>query len=89
MNSIMITLKVITVTDKEMFDFSDYLTKLKYYDSLNKLVFGKVKRETAGVAIKEFVRLNLKMYSYLVNENSDHKKAKGENRNVLAAISHN
>ena len=50
----MITLKVNTVTDKEMFDFSDYLTKLKYYDNLNKLVFGKVKR----------VRLNLKMYSY-------------------------
>ena len=38
-----------------MFDFSNYSTKLKYYDSLNKLVVGKIKDETAGVAIEEFV----------------------------------
>ena len=29
------------------------------------------------------------MYSYLVNDNSEHKKAKGVNKNVLAIISHN
>ena len=28
------------------------------------------------------------MYSYLVNYNSEHKKAKGCNRNVVATISH-
>ena len=38
-----------------MFDFSNYSTKLKYYDSSNKLVVGKIKDETAGVAIEEFV----------------------------------
>ena len=47
-----------------------------------------MKDETAGVAIKEFVGLKPKMYSFLV-ENSKHKKAKGMNRNAAATISHN
>ena len=29
------------------------------------------------------------MYSYLVNDNSEHKKAKSVNRNVVATVSHN
>ena len=29
------------------------------------------------------------MYSYLVDNNSEHKKAKGLNRNVVVTISHN
>ena len=41
--------------DKEMFDFSNYLPKSKYYDDSNKLVVGKMKDERGGVAIKEFV----------------------------------
>ena len=40
--------------DKEMFDFINYSTKSKYYDNLNKLVVGKMKYETAGIAIEEF-----------------------------------
>ena len=36
---------------KKMFDFSNYSTKLKYYDDSNKLVIGKMKDETGGVAI--------------------------------------
>ena len=48
-----------------------------------------MKDETAGVATEEFVRLKPKMYSYLVNDNSEHKKAKVVNRNVVATISHN
>ena len=48
-----------------------------------------MKDETAVVATEEFVRLKPKMYSYLVNDNSEHKKAKVLNRNVVAAISHN
>ena len=38
-----------------MFDFSNYWTKSKFYDS-NKLVVGKMKDEAASVAIKEFAR---------------------------------
>ena len=41
--------------DKEMFDFNDYSIQSKYYDDSNKSVVGKMKDETAGVAIKEFV----------------------------------
>ena len=29
------------------------------------------------------------MYSYLVDDNSEHKKAKGVNKNAVATISHN
>ena len=42
--------------DKEMFDFGNYSAKSKYYDHSNKLVVGKMKDETAGVAIEEFDR---------------------------------
>ena len=34
--------------NKEMFEFSNYSTKSKYYDNSNKLVVGKMKDETAG-----------------------------------------
>ena len=69
--------------DKEMFDFSNYSTKSKYYDNSNKLVVGKMKDETAGIKLEEFVGLKPKIYSYLVDDNSEHKKAKGVNRILL------
>ena len=75
--------------DKEMFDFSNYSTKSKYYDNSNKLVVGKMKDETAGVVIEDFVGWKPKMCSYLVDDNSEHKKAKGVNKNIVATISHN
>ena len=46
--------------------------------------FKKMRDETGGVAIKEFVELKLKMHSFLVDDNSEHKKAKSVNRNVVA-----
>ena len=36
-----------------------YSTKSKYYDDSNKLVVGKMKDETGGVAIEELVGLKL------------------------------
>ena len=54
--------------DKEMFDFSNYSTKSKYCDNSKKLVVGKMKDETAGVAIEEFVGLKSKMYLYVVDD---------------------
>ena len=71
-----------------MFDFSNYSAKPKYYDNSNKLVVDKTKDETACVANEEFLGLKPKMYSYLVDNKSDHKKAKGVNRNVVATTSH-
>ena len=56
--------------DKEMFDFSNYSAKSNYYDNSNKLVVGKMEDGTADLAIKEFVELKPKMYSYLVGNNS-------------------
>ena len=72
-----------------MFDVSNYSTKFKYYDESNKPVVDKMKEETAGVAITEFVELKPKMYSFLVDDSGEHKKAKSVNKNVDAAISHN
>ena len=48
-----------------------------------------MKDETAGVAMEEFVRLKSKIYSYLVDEISVHKKAKCKNKNVVPTLSHN
>ena len=48
-----------------------------------------MKHETAGAAIEEFVGLKPKMYSYLIDDNSEHEKAKDVNRNVVATISQN
>ena len=63
--------------NKKVFDSSNYSTTLKYYDNLNKLVFVKMKDETTGVAIEEFIRLKPNEYSYLVEDNSEHRRAKG------------
>ena len=61
--------------NKEMFYFSNYSNKSKYYDNSNKLVIGKMKDETRGIAIEKFLGLKPKMYSFLV-ESSEHKKQK-------------
>ena len=50
-------------SNKELLDSSNYSTKSKYYDSSNKLVIGKMKGDTRGVAIEEFVGLMPKMHS--------------------------
>ena len=75
-------------SDKEIFHFSNYLTKSKSYDNSNKLVNGKLKDETEGAAIEEFVGLKPKIYSFLVDKN-EHKKVKGMDKNIVATISHN
>ena len=59
-------------------NFSNYSTKSKFYDNSNKLVIGKRKNETIGVAIDEFLELKPKMYSFLVDHNSGLKKQKAQ-----------
>ena len=39
-----------------------------------------MKDETAGVAIEEFVRLKSRIYSCLLEDNSEHKKPKDLNK---------
>ena len=41
--------------NKEILDFSNYSTWLKYFDDLTKFVVGKIKDEAVGVATEEFV----------------------------------
>ena len=48
-----------------------------------------MKGETSSIAIEEFGELKAKMYLFLIDGNSEHKKAKGVNRNTVATISHN
>ena len=73
--------------DKEIFDFN-YSTKSKYYDDSNKLVVAKMRNETAGAGIEEFVGLKPKIYSFSTDDNSEHKKVKGVNKNVGKRINH-
>ena len=47
---------------------------------------GKMTDESAGAATAEFFGLKSKRYSYLVDDNSDHKKSVSRN---VATISHN
>ena len=57
---------------KEMFCFNNYSSKSKYYDDSSKLVIGKMKDETGGIVIEEFVRLKPNIYSFFV-DNKQHK----------------
>ena len=41
-----------------------------------------------SVAIEKFFGLKLKMYSFLIVDSRDHKKANGVNKNVVATVSH-
>ena len=75
--------------NKEMFDFSNYSTKSKYYDNSNALVVGKRKYEMGGVAIEEFVELKPKIYLILVSNSSESKNEKVVNKNVVAKRRHN
>ena len=83
-----------TDTDSLMYDIKtedvnkDFSSNEDLFDS-NKLVIGKMKDETGGVAIEEFGGLKPKMYLFLVGDNSEHKKTKDVNKNVVATISHN
>ena len=43
-----------------------------------------MKDETRQIVNEEFVGLRPKMYSYLVNNNSEHKRAKGVNKSAVA-----
>ena len=71
--------------DKETVDFSNYSPKSKYYDDSNKLVVGQMEDES-GVTIKELFGLKPKRYSNLLNDNIEHTKATGVNKNVVKML---
>ena len=63
--------------DRDLFDNSDYPKDSKYHFAENKKVIGKFKDEKAGVPITEFVGLRSKMYSYIKENGTDGRTAKG------------
>ena len=74
--------------DKNLFDFSNYPEDSNISDLVNKTVIGKVKDEVKGKIISEFVGLKSKMYSVVIVNNGEIKKAKGVKNNVVKNIRH-
>ena len=66
--------------NKELFDNSDYPDSSPFFDKSNKKIIGKMKDETAGSVIKEFVGLRSKTYS---TDITGGKTAKGMKNNVI------
>ena len=56
-----------------MLHSSNYLHKSKYYDDSNKLVNDRMNDKTGGAAIEELIRLKSRMYSFLLDDSSEHK----------------
>ena len=73
--------------DAEEFDTSDYPEDHFLHSTKNKKVLGKMKDETAGVAISEFVGLRSKMYSMSYN-GKEKKTAKGIGRSFIKKMRH-
>ncbi len=69
----------------DLFDTSEYAQDHSLYSLTNKKVLGKMKDETHGIPIQEFVGLRPKMYSILYTENDkqvEKKTAKGIKKSV-------
>ncbi|CAG2214067.1 unnamed protein product [Mytilus edulis] len=72
--------------DRHLFDTSEYHPEHRLYSTLNKKVLGKMKDETHGIPIQEFVGLKSKMYSLIYEENEtlcEKKTAKGIKKSVI------
>ncbi|MCG7879166.1 MAG: hypothetical protein N0C90_22950 [Candidatus Thiodiazotropha endolucinida] len=61
----------------DYFDTSDYPREHFLHSDSNKKVLGKMKDETNGKPISEFVGLRSKMYSFICDDNTEEKRAKG------------
>ncbi|XP_041351368.1 uncharacterized protein LOC121370296 [Gigantopelta aegis] len=72
--------------DSNLFDTSEYPTDHVLYSTVNKKVLGKMKDETHGIPIQEFVGLKSKMYSLIFEEKGElveKKTAKGIKKSVI------
>ncbi|XP_071152225.1 uncharacterized protein [Mytilus edulis] len=72
--------------DNHLFDTSEYDPNHPLHSTLNKKVLGKMKDETHGIPIQEFVCLKSKMYSLIYEENKqlcEKKTAKGIKKSVI------
>ena len=64
---------------KHLFDFSNYLKDSKFFNETNKKVIGKMRDESEGKIIDEFVGLKSKMYSMKNIDGKESNTAKGVN----------
>ena len=64
---------------KHLFDFSNHPKDSKFFDETNKKVIGKMKDESEGKIIDEFVGLKSKMYSMKNIDGKESNTAKGVN----------
>ena len=62
---------------KDLFDFSNYSKDSKFFDETNKKVIGKMKDESEGKIIDEFVGLKSKMYSMKNIDGKESNTGKG------------
>ena len=69
-----------------MFDFSDHLEDSIFCDPANKNVIGKMKDELKGKIIGEFVGIKSNMYSLVIVNIEEIKKARGVNKIVVKNI---
>jgi hypothetical protein len=69
--------------DGNRFDFSNYPKTHPLYSKVNQKALGKMKDETAGAPIREFVGLRSKMYSLVTFDNDEKKTAKGVTKATL------
>ena len=68
---------------EEWFDTSNYDDNGLLPTGKNKKVIGLFKDELGGKIMKEFVGLRAKTYAYLMDDDSEHKKAKGTKKCVI------
>ena len=72
--------------DNDKFDNSDDPENSPFYDKTNKKVIGKFKDIAAGIEIKEFIGLRRKMYSYIKDDNTNNKTAKGIAKRIIKKV---
>ena len=58
------------------------LVRIKKCLLLGIALLSEMRDEVGNITMEEFVGLKPKMYSCLVDDNSEHKKAQGVNKNV-------
>ena len=74
---------ILDLSKKLMYEFIMITLKISmakpnFFDASNKLVTGKMKGDTGGVAIEEFVGLKPKMYPFLLGDNKKQKAKRHE-----------
>ena len=68
--------------DKNLFDFSYYPLDSKFFDPVNKKAIGKMKDESEGKIISEFIELKSKMCLLISVYDEETTKAKGVNKKI-------